>query len=90
MQHSRLSTNKAELIDNTVAPPRTRELALVVDPRDGGSLNFVEVWLYDNGNHVATLARFKMTDSGGRVAADFPGCDGNYVITDANGHITNG
>ncbi len=52
---------------------------------------WVEVWLYDeNGVHRATPVRFKMTNSGQRIAADFPGCDANYVITDSGGHITNG
>ena len=52
---------------------------------------WVEVRLYDeNGVHRATPVRFKMTDSAQRVAADFPGCDENYVITDLEGRITNG
>lgn len=52
---------------------------------------WVEVQLFDeNGVYRATPIRFKMTDSGQRIAADFPGCDGAYVITDSQGHITNG
>ena len=39
---------------------------------------------------VATPTRYKMTNSAGRVAADFPGCDPQYVIVDTDGRITNG
>jgi hypothetical protein len=52
---------------------------------------WVEVRLFDeNGVHRATPIRFKMTNSAQRIAADFPGCDANYVITNSSGQITNG
>ena len=64
-----------------------RSLALVY----AGTPGWVEVQLYDeDGVHRATPIRFKMTDSGQRIAADFPGCDSNYVVTDAQGHIIDG
>jgi hypothetical protein len=52
---------------------------------------WVEVQIFDeNGVYRATPIRFKMSNSGQRIAADFPGCDPGYVITDSGGHITNG
>lgn len=64
-----------------------RSLALV----HTGTPGWVEVQLYDeNGVHRATPIRFKMTDSGQRIAADFPGCNPDYVVTDAQGHIIDG
>lgn len=71
----------------------SRSLALV-HVNSSGVEDFpgwVEVRLFDeNGVYRATPIRFKMTNSGQRIAADFPGCDGNYVITDSQGHIING
>lgn len=65
-----------------------RSLALVNNSSLPG---WVEVQLFDeNGVYRATPVRFKMTNSAQRIAADFPGCDANYVITDSQGRITDG
>lgn len=41
------------------------------------------------GNLLGTPIRFKLSNSGGRVAADLPGVDPSSFITE-DGHITNG
>jgi hypothetical protein len=71
----------------------SRSLALVhVNATSPESFpGWVEVRLFDeDGVHRATPIRFKMTNSGQRIAADFPGCSSTYVITDSEGHIING
>jgi len=54
----------------------------------------IEICEPGNGNSTGAVeaipVRLKMSDSGGRIAADFPGCDPNVVIVDGEGHITNG
>lgn len=66
----------------------TREFSLALDTLVGQP--WLTVRLYANGSLVAEPIRFKMTDSGHRIAAEFPGCDPAYVVVDENGHITNG
>lgn len=72
-------------------PPRSLALVHVNSSSSESFPGWVEVRLFDeNGIHRATPVRFKMTNSGQRIAADFPGADPNYVITDSQGRITNG
>ncbi len=56
-----------------------------------GAPGWFSVELYDpaTGNALGTPARFKMSDSGGRVGADFPGVSGDLFIVDDSGSITN-
>lgn len=50
----------------------------------------VAVDVFDGvGNLLGTPIRFKLSNSGGRVAADLPGVDPSSFITE-DGHITNG
>lgn len=50
----------------------------------------VELFDGDTGKALATPVRLHITDSGGKIAADFPGCDANLVVVDGQGHIING
>ena len=68
-----------------------RRITWALDTETGSGLPFLEGRLYDeNGVHRTTFIRVKGTDSGQRIAADFPTCDPTYVIVDGDGHITNG
>lgn len=58
---------------------------LSFQPNGFGSFN---VLLKSGGVERATPVRFK--SASGKLAADFPGCDSNFVVVDANGSITNG
>jgi hypothetical protein len=65
------------------------ELKLSINAGHGE--NLIELVVADeNGVNRATPIRFKGQDGGQRVAADFPSCNAAYIITDENGHITNG
>lgn len=39
---------------------------------------------------VAVPIRLHLTDGGGRLWADFPGCDSQFIVVDDNGKITAG
>lgn len=69
--------------DNSV-----RELRFDVRNEPGGQ-HLIRVNYYDAaGNALATPVRFKL--AGDRLAADFPGCNPEEVVTDSNDRITDG
>jgi len=67
-----------------------RTFRLSLDTSDPNRpLVLVEV-LGTDGAVAATPVRFHLSDSGARIAADFPGCDPGVSIVDAEGHVTAG
>ena len=69
-----------------VCDSQTFNFRLVVDPTHGS--NLLEVQAFLNGTFVGTPIRFK--GSSNRIAADLPGVDATYFITDSGGHVTEG
>lgn len=66
-----------------------RELKMVYRNEPGGD-HLIRVGEFVNGVEVAEPVRFKPVEGGQRIAADFPGCNPTYVVTDSEGRITNG
>jgi hypothetical protein len=66
-----------------------RKIQILPNASIGGWVD-VNICDPDTGDVRAIPMRLKMTDSGGRVAADLPGCDASVCIVDANGSIANG
>jgi hypothetical protein len=65
-----------------------RQFILRVVPSHGD--NLIEAVVLDGtGTELGTPIRFKMSNSGHRIAADLPGVSSEFFITQ-DGHITNG
>jgi hypothetical protein len=67
----------------------TNEFRLAYDTAETSGIPFLLVHVYRDGVLVGTPIRFKVSNSGARVAADLPGVDPAAFIT-VDGHITNG
>jgi len=78
-----MNDNGTATMDDGINPAKTFSFTL-------GGDNLVSVNVTVGDAVVGTPVRFKLSNSGGRVAADTPGVSAEYFIVDSDNTITNG